>query len=452
MKNRRRKLLGLALLGAAHPLVRARARLPAGALPAAAHERLGHELAAIAADPACELASLSVLAIRAGQVSYTGQFGRRFIGVDGLPDQPVDAGTRFRIASVSKMVTTLGLLRLLEAGRLDLDADVAGYLGWRLRNPHFPDAPITLRHLLTHTSSLRDDAGYAFGPDTALRDVLAPGARLYGDGQAWAANAAPGAYFTYCNLGFGLAGTIMESVSGERFDRLMARQLLEPLGLRASYHPANLSATDLARLATLYRKRSVDTEIWNPACPWIAQADDFHSAPPALPAGIGHYVIGANATPFSPTGGLRISAPELGVIMRMLMNDGMHDGHRILKPETLRTMFTRQWTFDGGNGDSAGGLLEAWGIGNEQFPDCGPGSLRLVDGGGFDAVGHLGDAYGLLSAFVMDRQRRNGMVVLVGGTSTDPFSNANKGEYSALARFQERILTVLYRRAILVQT
>lgn len=448
MQDGRRKLLGLALLGAAHPLVRAGARVT----PARA--QLGRELAAIAADPACALASLSVLAIRNGQVSYTGQFGRRFIGVDGAPDQPVDAATKFRIASVSKMMTTLGLLRLVEAGRLDLDADLSGYLGFKLRNPHFPDTPISLRHLLTHTSSLRDDAGYSFGVDSALRELLVAGARLYGAGQAWAANAAPGAYFTYCNLGFGLAGTIMEAVTGERFDRLMQRLLLEPLGLHASYHPADLSAADLADLATLYRKRSVDTEVWDPAGPWIAQADDYHRNQPALPAGIEHYTIGANATPFSPTGGLRISAPDLGVIMQMLMNDGVHAGRRILKQQTLDTMFTRQWTLDanGTNGDSAGGLLKAWGIGNQQFPTQGPGGTRLVEVDNFDAVGHLGDAYGLLSAFVMDRKRRNGMVVLVGGTSTDPFSSANKGRYSALARFQERILTVLYRRAILVQT
>jgi CubicO group peptidase (beta-lactamase class C family) len=224
------------------------------------------------------------------------------------------------------------------------------------------------------------------------------------------------------------------------------------LGLRASYHPADLPAAELHRLATLYRKRSVDTEVWDPAGPWIAQADDFHVTPPALPVGIERYAIGANATPFSPTGGLRISAPDLGVVMRMLMNGGVHAGRRLLKQDTLDAMFTRQWTFDGGNGDTAGGLLNAWGIGNEQFPDAGPGSLRLVEGGGFDAVGHLGDAYGLVSAFLLDRRRRNGIIVLVGGTSTDPFSNANKGQYSALTRFQERIVTVLYRRAILVQT
>ena len=119
---------------------------------------------------------------------------------------------------------------------------------------------------------------------------------------------------------------------------------------------------------------------------------------------------------------------------------------------TLERMFSRQWTFDGHNGDTADGLLNAWGLGNEQFPDQPNTPTRLVEGGGFGAVGHLGDAYGLMSVFVADLKRRNGMIVLVGGTSTDPFSAANKGRYSSLARFQERILTALYRRAIMVQT
>jgi CubicO group peptidase (beta-lactamase class C family) len=458
MRQGRRSVLELALLGAMHGFARANALpgarhlRPNPALSPALRRTLDRELAAIALDPACELASLSVLAIRAGEVSYSAQFGRRGIGTAGLPDKPVEADTKFRIASVSKMMTTLGLLRLVEAGKLDLDADVSGYLGFTLRNPHFPDAPIRLRHLLTHTSSLRDDAGYSWGTDTAMKDVLVPGARLYATGAMWADNAPPGAYFTYCNLGFGLAGTVMEAVTGERFDRLMARLLLEPLGLHASYHPADLPAADLAQLATLYRKRTVDTEVWDPAGPWIAQVDDYSKSAPQLPAGIDRYVIGANATPFSPTGGLRISAPDLGVVMRMLMHGGVHGGKQLLKQQTLDAMFTRQWTYDGHNGDTADGLLNAWGIGNEQFPDRGAGSLRLVDGGGFDAVGHLGDAYGLVSIFVLDRQRRNGIVMLVGGTSTDPFSSANQGRYSALARFEERILTALYRRAILVQT
>jgi CubicO group peptidase (beta-lactamase class C family) len=458
MDHGRRSVLGLALLGAMHPLMASAAQraggahAPARALPAEVKGQLERELAAIAADPSCELASLAVLAIRDGEISYEAQFGRRFIGTGSLPDQPVERDTLFRIASISKMMTTLGLMRLVEEGKLELDADVSSYLGFELRNPHFPDAPITLRHLLSHTSSLRDDAGYSWGTDTAMKDVLVPGARLYGDGRMWATNAGPGAYFTYCNLGFGLTGTIMEAVTGERFDRLMARLLIAPLGLHASYHPADLSPADQGKIATLYRKRTVDTEVWDPSGPWVAQADDYSQTPPQLPAGIEHYVIGANATPFSPTGGLRISARDMGVVMKMLMDGGVHGGRRILKQATLARMFSRQWTYDGHNGDTSNGLLNAWGLGNEQFPDQPANNTRLVEGGGFSAVGHLGDAYGLMSVFVADLERRNGMVVLVGGTSTDPFGPANHGQYSSLARFQERILTALYRRAILVQT
>lgn len=454
MNHGRRNVLGMALLGLIDPLMAATpgsGRTASFALPVALKAKLDQELAAIASNPACELASLSVLAIRDGQVAYEGQFGQRFIAAGGLPSKPVDSRTLFRIASISKMMTTLGLMRLHEEGKVDLDADVSGYLGFTLRNPHFPDQPIVLRHLLTHTSSLRDEAGYSWGADTALKDVLAPGGRLYGDGKMWAANAGPGAYFTYCNLGWGVIGTIMEKVTGERFDRLMRRLLVEPLGLHAGYNPSELPAADVANVAALYRKRTVDTEVWDANGPWIAQADDYSKAPPAPPPGIERYVIGTNATPFSPTGGLRISARDMGTVMRMLMNGGMHEGKRFLRQATLDRMFSRQWTYDGkgGNGDSLDGLFNCWGLGNEQFPDDPATHTRLVEGGGFAAVGHLGDAYGLMSVFAADLKQRNGMIALVGGTSTDPL--AYKGMYSSLARFQEQILTAMHRRAIMVR-
>ena len=430
MNQGRRTVLGWALLGALEPVW---ASTP-GAGPA--HAGLDRALAAIAADPACELASLSVLAIRDGKVAYEGAFGRRRIG-NGEPDLPATPGTLYRIASVSKLMTTLGLMRLVESGRFDLDADVFGYLGFTLRNPHFPERAITLRHLLTHTSSLRDEAGYSFPAGTSLRTFLVPGSAA-----TYAKEAGPGDWFTYCNLGWGLIGTMMERATGERFDRLMQRLLLDPLGLDASYNPAELPPAALANLATLYRKRTVDTEVWNADGPWIAQADDIGARPPSPPPGLDRYVIGENATPFSPTGGLRISARGLGVVMRMLMDGGVHGGKRMLQAATLERMFARQWTANGSNGDSMNGFFNAWGLGNAQFPDQ-PG-MRLVEG--FDAVGHLGDAYGLRSVFAFDRKRRNGLVVLVGGTSSDP--GTRKGRYSALASFEENILTSMFRHAI----
>ena len=65
------------------------------------------------------------------------------------PDDPV------RIASISKLVVAVGVMKLVEQGTLDLDGDVSRWLGWSLRNPSFPDRPITLRQLLSLTSSVR---------------------------------------------------------------------------------------------------------------------------------------------------------------------------------------------------------------------------------------------------------------------------------------------------------
>lgn len=445
MVHRRDALLGLALLGAMHPLA---------ALAKGRHDdftRLDAELAALASNPACELASLSVVAIRNGRIAYEKQFGRRYIGNGSAPDKPVDRRTLFRIASISKTMTMLGLLRLVEAGKVDLDADVSRYLGFPLRNPHFPERAITLRQLVTHRSSLRDEGGYSWGVGTTLKDVLVPGAPLYKE-AAWASNAGPGDYFTYCNLGWGITGTIMEAVTGERFDKLQQRLLIQPLGLTAGYNPAELPGDGLANLATLYRKRSTDDDAkWNPAGPWVPQVDDYSSKPAAEPAGLDKYVPGANATPFSPTGGMRISAHDMAVVMMALMHGGVHAGKRIWKQSSLDQMFTRQWTYDGkgGNGDSLDGLFNAWGLGNEQWPDDPATRTRVVEGGGFAPVGHLGDAYGVQTLFMADLKKKNGIIALVGGTSTDPL--AYKGQYSSLARFQEQILTSIYRGAILVQ-
>ena len=118
-------MLGLALLGAIHPLLRA---APANSQ---SDRATTEALAAIASDPACQLASLSVLALRAGRPLYQAQFGQRAIAA-GLP---ATADTLYRIASISKLVTTLGVLRLVEAGTLALDTDVSSYLGFSLAIP-----------------------------------------------------------------------------------------------------------------------------------------------------------------------------------------------------------------------------------------------------------------------------------------------------------------------------
>jgi CubicO group peptidase (beta-lactamase class C family) len=444
MINKMTGLLGLLLLGTSWTALAAPLGTSTSTMRQDGQQRaLDAALSTIVDDPAHPLASLSVLAIRHGKVSYQQQFGYRHIGATSAEHLPVTPATLFRIASVSKMMTTLGLMRLVEQGKLSLDQDVGIYLGFFLRNPHFPQQAVTLRSLLSHTSSLRDAGGYSWGPERSLRDVFTAG-----NDSMWDKHIAPGRYFTYANLNWGVIGTVMEKVTGERFDLLMRRLLLDPLDVRGGYYPAAFSKDEVENTATLYRKRTLETEIWQPQGPWIAQADNFYKRPPAA---LASYVIGSNATVFSPTGGLRISAAGLGKVMQMLLDGGRHQGKQLLQPTSIALMFGRQWQLapdgdNGSNGDSERGLYRAWGLGNQQFDAVAGQCNGLVEGASFSAVGHLGEAYGLVSAFVLDFKNNHGMVVLVGGTGSDP--EHYPGTYSAMGRSEELILTTLYRGAI----
>jgi CubicO group peptidase (beta-lactamase class C family) len=140
----------------------------------------------------------------------------------------------------------------------------------------------------------------------------------------------------------------------------------------------------------------------------------------------------------------------------MLMNDGRHAGKQILKPGTIATMFGRQWTMTGdaktGNGDRYHGLYHGWGLGNQHFLDVSAvkdGRAygdRLVEGGGFKGVGHLGWSWGLEAGFVFDPQAKNGIVYVTSGVGADP--DLQPGRFSSQARFEERITDTLYRNAI----
>lgn len=448
----RRLAAGLAaLVVAVSPVTRA-------ADATAGRPALDAALRAIADDPAFTLSGLSVLAVRDGKIAYEFQHGRRRID-DANPanDLPVDGRTLFRVASISKLVVALGVLRLVEERKLDLDRDVSDHLGWRLRNPHFPDAPVTLRHLLTHTSSLRDSGGYFWDSRHRLRDAVTPGGPLYGEGLAWSKDGPPGRHFRYANLPSGVVAEAMEAATGERFDRLMKRLVLDPLGMPGGFHPPDFAKNELANLATLYRKRENlgDREIWrSPEGRWYAQVDDYATVPPKPRAGP-DYRPGTNGTLMSPMGGLRTSARGLERVMRMLMDGGRIEGRVFLTPASMAEFAKTAWRHDaaGAKGDCASEsgrprLFNAWGIGHQQFLDItGPGcGDRLVDGGGFAGIGHLGEAWGLNGVFALDPARREGVIVLVGGVARDP--EKFPGRYSAHYRHEERLVTAVVRGAL----
>src|SRR5947199_4875281 len=109
-----------------------------------------------------------------------------------------------RVASVSKMVTAIGVMKLVDQGRLDLNRDVSDYLGWRLRNPNFPDRQITPAMLLAHTSSVREhDDDYVLPLGQTLQQAL-------GDRRNWDATHGPGdGYFAYVNFNYPIIGSVI---------------------------------------------------------------------------------------------------------------------------------------------------------------------------------------------------------------------------------------------------
>jgi CubicO group peptidase (beta-lactamase class C family) len=132
----------------------------------------------------------------------------------GLADRTtgrrVTADDPVRIASISKLVVALGVMRMVEAGQLDLDRDVSETLGWQVRNPAFPDAPVTLRHLLSHQSGLIDPDEYRVPLGERLADVIARPA-------LWDTQHVPGTHFRYSNVAFPVIASVMEKAGGERF-------------------------------------------------------------------------------------------------------------------------------------------------------------------------------------------------------------------------------------------
>lgn len=329
------------------------------------------------------------------------------------PDDPV------RVASVSKLVTTLGVMRLVEAGVLDLDRDVSDYLGWRLRNPNFPDRPITLRLLLSHRSSLTDDGGYSFPLGVELKDALGP--------KSWRADAPPGGLFSYTNLNYGVVAAVMESATHERFDRLMTRLVFKPLKMDACYNWSGCSPAAIARAGVIYRKGPDETR-WDPAGPWVPQLDDLRGKPPPCliyrpspqaSCDLSTYRLGANGTLFSPQGGVRISARDLGRLGRLILNRGTLDGVRLLRPASIEAMMTPQWRAGDTPADNTyDGLMRCWGLSLQCLPDADPAGRPRAPGR--PLWGHLGDAYGLWSGLWIDPAAGRAYSWVVTGTSDDP--------------------------------
>lgn len=236
-------------------------------------------------------------------------FARGYGVADVQTRRPVEPDrTRFRVASVSKLFTTTAVLQQVERGALDLDADVNGYLeSWRLEGTY--DAPVTLRHLLTHTGGFDDrflfTAEPLDGPATPLGEYLA--ARMPPRVMP------PGELISYSNHGLALAGYLVERASETPFARYVEREIFAPLGMSHS-------------------RFGIPT----PVPSEMARPYEFRAGR--------HVDLGYDRLRGAPAGDLVTTGTDMARFMLAHLGGGRIGGATLLRPETAATMQRRQFT------------------------------------------------------------------------------------------------------------
>ena len=161
--------------------------------------------------------------------------------------------TLYRIGSITKLFTATAILQLVEQGKLQLDDPVTRHLPrFHMRNP-YPDAPpITIRHLLTHSSGLPAEGPFDYWTDARFPTFAELCKALEQEEVAFP----PETHLKYSNLGYALLGQIVATISGEPFEQYVQRAILKPLGMSATSAAAGPDVR--ARLAVGYGRRMPD--------------------------------------------------------------------------------------------------------------------------------------------------------------------------------------------------
>ena len=311
---------------------------------------------------------LGVAVVKDGELVYTHSFGLK----DVESKTPLTDKDIFRIASISKSFSATSIFQLIEKGKLSLDDDFSSVVGFKVRNPKYPATVITVKMVMSHTSSINDSEGY-FNLDAINPDKNPNWAKCYNSYE-------PGKGYQYCNLNYNMIGTVIEKLSGERFDKYVKNHILEPLGLYGGYWVESL---DSNRFVTLYEYDG-KKETFAPAeLAYNPRSEE-----------ISKYVMGYSTPIFSPTGGMKISATDLAKYMSMHMFQGKYKGVRLISKRSAKVMQTKISEEEG------------YGLAIRTVSDLIPGKVMK---------GHTGSAYGLYSMMFFHPKEKFGIVVITNG-------------------------------------
>ncbi len=341
---------------------------PARTTPHAARDH--HEAIQAAVEAAAKqygAIGVQVAVVENGEVSDTFACGWATRGSD-----PMTADHKMRVASLSKVAVGLAAMALDEEGTVDLDESIGEYWGFQVKNPKYPDTPVSIRTILTHTSSIFN-AG-----DNESRSYESVKSRLRGSGFSGGVPGAIG-YWSYNNYAFGVLGMTLELASNEYVDQILNRRFFDTMGIDGAFAAGTIR--DKAHMATLYynggaMSRSADTQ-----------------------RNMGRWAFpGATGTYFA--GGLTISARDMGKVVGLLASDGRYEGVQLLSEESVETMETYN--------PSAvpGGSYQAQPL--RYWPEL---------YGRQGVYYHTGSAYGVFNCMSYNPETGDGVVVLTVGAS-----------------------------------
>ncbi len=244
------------------------------------------------------IAGATVAVVKDGQIVLSKGYGyadvKKRILVNG-------ERTLFRPGSVSKLFTWTAVMQLVEQGKLDLDRDINAYLDFKI--PPRDGKPITLRSIMTHTSGFEERVKGLITPDIKNVQSLGDYYRGWVPNRIYPVGSTP----AYSNYATGLAGYIIERISGQSFDDYIDQHILQPLSMTNSSFRQPLPPRLLANMSKGYSIASEDPESYEMVSP-------------------------------APAGSLAATGTDMAKFMIAHLQDGSFNGAQILKPETAKIM------------------------------------------------------------------------------------------------------------------
>lgn len=285
---------------------------------------------------------------------------------------PMTVDHVIRLASISKVGIGLSAMLLQEAGTVSLDENISKYWGTTVQNPKHPDRPITIRHMLTHTSSIVN----ADSEVSRLYDDV----RLNLEGAGFT-RGIPGdiGYWNYNNYGYSVLGMTLELAADQHIDEILGEHLYRYMDMTAAYAPGDLDET--VPLVNVYMGNGAIGRS-------IEEQKGMHVDP--KPGGNGEFFAGVMTT----------SASDAAKMAALLANDGVYEGVRLLQASSVEQMETFNPTA------VPDGFYQGLTI-----------RYRPNLYGRQNIYYHTGSAYGVFNCFSYDPDTGDGIVVLTTGAA-----------------------------------